>query len=502
MADGVTAADRAAWQAWADARAQAAFRHARRLEAADDPDGALRWYERAHRLAPDSPNVMFPLAMARLRGGDAAGAVRLLHALTRRFDFREGWLALSGALLAAGEGAQAAATAQRALSRHAPPDDMDALFDRLAALAGRPGWCGLSAAGRLRVRGLAGTRPAVAYDGRAVAGQWRDGVLALPAGWRHAARIDVTVAGAPLLGSPLEPAALLRVEGVVDCDAGGLTGWAWHPADPDHPPRLRVLSRDGQVVLRVTASVRATDVDSTVPLARPRRFAVAGARLPAGPLRVVGPDGRDLTGSPVDPAVLALPPARPAPDTGPLVSGRRAPVAIVVPVHGARAATLACLASVRDSVGPEVPVWVVDDATPDGALAAALDGLAAAGSIRLIRHARTLGFPASANDGMCAAAGHDMVLLNSDTLVAGGWLAELAAVAYGAPDIGTVTPLSNDATIFSWPGPDRPEQPAPVPDLARVRHLMAAARAANGGQAVPVPTGHGFCLFLRHDCLA
>nr|WP_246396188.1 glycosyltransferase [Gluconacetobacter tumulisoli] len=356
------------------------------------------------------------------------------------------------------------------------------------------------------MRGLAaGTCPDVAYDGRQAGGQWhaRDGVLVLSGTWREAARIDVTVAGAPLLGSPLDPAALLRVEGVVEPDGDGLAGWAWHPADPDHVARLRILSpADGRVVLRVDASDRAVDVDSTVPLARPRRFSVAGTCLPAGPVRVVGPDGGDLTGSPVDPACPAAPPAAISPDTGPLVPGRRVPVAIVVPVHGDRAATLACLASVRDSAGPDVPVWVVDDATPDGALAADLDRLAAAGTIRLIRHARTMGFPVSANDGMRAAAGHDVVLLNSDTLVAGGWLAELVAVAYGAPDIGTVTPLSNDATIFSWPGPDRPDQPAPVPDLARVRHLMAAARAANGGQAVTVPTGHGFCLFIRHDCLA
>ena len=73
--------------------------------------------------------------------------------------------------------------------------------------------------------------------------------------------------------------------------------------------------------------------------------------------------------------------------------------------------------------------------------------------ITLIRHRRNLGFAASANAGMRAAAGHDVVLLNSDTLVAPGWLEELRAVAYGAADIGTVTPLSNDATILSYPDP-------------------------------------------------
>nr|WP_310889178.1 glycosyltransferase [Gluconacetobacter diazotrophicus] len=513
---GVTGADRAAWQAWADARAQAAFRRARLLEDAGDPDGAWPWYERANRLAPDSPNVMFPLAVARLRGGDATGSVRLLRELTRRFDFPEGWAALSGALLAAGEDADAIAAAQHTLSRHAPPAGMDALFGRLAARANRPGWCGLSASGRLHGGGV--RDPDIFFDGQPVRSRAGADGPVLPPCWRLARQVEVLAGGVPLLGSPLDPAAVQRTEGFVESGPRGLSGWLWHPADPDHVPELRLLDgRTGRLLLRQAVPEPATEVSSAVPLARPRRFAIPAACLPAGPVRVLGSDGRDLLGSPLATACepcgggcpgeadcpKRLPTGRPPcrPPDAPPARGRPA---IVIPVHGDRAATLACLESVRDSVGPDVPVVVVDDATPVAALAADLDRLAAAGTIRLVRHARTLGFPASANDGMRAVAGHDVVLLNSDTLVAGGWLAELADVAYGAADIGTVTPLSNQASIFSWPGPDRmPDaESCPVFDLARVRHVMAAARAANRGVAVDVPTGHGFCLFIRHDCLA
>jgi glycosyltransferase involved in cell wall biosynthesis len=554
------AADRAAWQAWADARAQAAFRRARMLEDAGDSAGALPWYERAHRLAPDSPNVMFPLAMARLRGGDAVGSVRLLRVLTRRFVFPEGWAALSGALLAAGEEAAAVAAAQQTLSRYAPPEDMDALFGRLASQAGRPGWCGLSASGRLRLGGMApgAAPPDILFDGHpARLRTGKDGPV-LPPCWRLAGTVEILAGGVPLLGSPLDPAALMRTEGFVESGPGGLSGWIWHPADPEHVPDLRVLdARTSRVLLHRTVPDRAMDVSSAIPLARPRRFVIPAAGLPPGPVRVVGADGRDLMGSPLRSATgpggkgegrpPGPPSSRPSPrapgcpsygspdgspgcspgcSSGahslrspcrpPGVTPRRARPAIVVPVHGDRVATLACLESVRDSVGPDVPVVVVDDATPDATLAADLDRLAAAGTIRLVRHARTLGFPASANDGMCAVAGHDVVLLNSDTLVAGGWLAELADIAYGAAGIGTVTPLSNQASIFSWPGPDRvpdamfggggegvPDgMSCPALDLTQVRRIMAAARAANRGVAVDVPTGHGFCLFIRHDCLA
>lgn len=496
----VSPQDRAAWQVWADAQAQSAFRRARESEDAVDHGSAWAWYERAHRLAPDSIVVAFPLAMARLRGGEGAGAARLLRTLTGRFDFREGWIALAAALLMAGEDAAAVAAAQHALSRHAPPDDMQPLLARLAARAGRPGWCGLSVSGRLCL-GAGAPAVTVLIDGRSVPGA-HDGTV-LPARWRRARRVEVLAGSAPLLGSPLDPAALQRIDGLVEAGPDGLSGWAWHPSDPDRAPVLHIRDARGRAIRRVLAADPAPEAESMLPLARPRRFVLAAADLPPGPLHVLGPDGSDLTGSPLavrpvtssEEARSARPP--------PLEPPRRGGPAIVIPVHGDCAATLACLDSVRASVGDAVPVIVVDDATPDPVLAAELDRRAQEGAIRLVRHARRLGFPQSANDGMRAAAGHDVVLLNSDTLVAGGWLEELADIAYGAADIGTVTPLSNRASLFSWPGPDGlpGDAPAPMPDLATVQHLMAAARAANCGQAVDVPTGHGFCLFIRHDCL-
>ncbi|MFS3134160.1 glycosyltransferase [Gluconacetobacter sacchari] len=497
----VSAADSAAWQIWADSQAQSAFRRAREREEGGDHDSAWAWYERAHRLAPDSAVVAFPLAMARLRGGDGQGAAHLLRALTGRFDFREGWVALAAALLMAGEDAAAIAAGQQALSRHVPSGEAGPLFAQLAARAGRPGWCGLSVSGRLCLGG--GAPPVtVLIDGQPLS-DLRDGGV-LPARWRRARRVEVLAGGAPLLGSALDPAALQRIDGLVEAGPEGVSGWAWHPADPDHPPVLHVRDARGRLVRRVVAAGPALGSDSVLPLARPRRFAVAAAGLPPGLLHVAGPDGRELPGSPLavdrgdacaDDGAARPPPSMPPPRVG---------VAIVVPVHGDRAATLACLESVSASVGDGVAVIVVDDATPDPVLAAELDRRMREGHIRLIRHRRRLGFPRSANDGVRAAAGCDVVLLNSDTLVAGGWLAELADIAYGAADIGTVTPLSNRASIFSWPGPDAlpGDPPRPMPDPAAMRRLMAAARAANRGQAVDVPTGHGYCLFIRHDCLA
>ncbi len=116
----------------------------------------------------------------------------------------------------------------------------------------------------------------------------------------------------------------------------------------------------------------------------------------------------------------------------------------------------------------------------------------------MLRHQPPLGFPASANAGIRAAAGRDVVLLNSDTLVPPDWLPRLRDAAYSAADIGTVTPLSNDATILSYPGPAGSN---PKPDQAATGRLDRLIRRANGSVVVDIPVGVGFCLYLRRDCL-
>jgi GT2 family glycosyltransferase/glycosyltransferase involved in cell wall biosynthesis len=158
-----------------------------------------------------------------------------------------------------------------------------------------------------------------------------------------------------------------------------------------------------------------------------------------------------------------------------------------------------CLGRVLETVPARTPVIVVDDAGPEPDLSAALDALARARRITLIRNPRNLGFPASANAGLTAAGARDVVLLNSDTIVPAGWLERLRDAAWSAPDIGTVTPLSNDATILSYPGVDGAQPPPAGKMLDRIDQMAAKA---NGATVVDIPTSVGFCMYVRHDCLA
>ena len=107
----------------------------------------------------------------------------------------------------------------------------------------------------------------------------------------------MTRAGAPLLGSPIDLQTVRAMQGFVEARSGGLSGWAWHPHDPDRDPVLSVAGR------RITASEPLDDPEFGVPLARPRRFSVAAASLPPGPVEVTGLDGRPVLGSPIDPGL-------------------------------------------------------------------------------------------------------------------------------------------------------------------------------------------------------
>ena len=496
-------------------RGQAAAAGGNRVE-------ALRWLDRAHRMAPRDPTVALALATTTV-GQDDARAAALFAELSGKHDVREVWLGLATARLRLGDAAGAAAALAQCLQRRVADRGLATLADAIVRDAHAAGWCGLADNGELAVHPAPGVdRASIVIDPHACA-RGHD---------RNAGHLAVVTAdGIHLLGSPINVGAIGATVGCVSCRDGALVGWAWHPGDPDADPTLTIRSADGRREMRVLASDANTRFDDCGLLARPRGFTVTPAQLSglSGLLHVVGHDGKDLLGSPLDPGMeqaagaaaaevlariypagrartpaspLAIPAAIPVSLTVPHRAhgrtGRPGTVDIIIPVHGGERVVEACLNSVLSTLPHVTRVIVIDDASPEPELAQRLSVLARQKRIRLIRNSRNMGFAASVNVGLRAAAGHDVVLLNSDTMVPPGWLDELRTVAYGAPDIGTVTPLSNDGSILSYPNQfDRND----IPDLAATVRLNALARRANRGSSVEIPVGVGFCLYIKRACL-
>ena len=174
-------------------------------------------------------------------------------------------------------------------------------------------------------------------------------------------------------------------------------------------------------------------------------------------------------------------------------------IQVVIPVYRNLAATRKCVDSVIACGLPENGgVAIIEDGAPEPELVAYCQSVAAQESVVLLRNENNLGFVASCNRAFSAFPDSDIILLNSDTEVAGDWARRLNACAYREADIGTVTPFSNNATICSYPQFNADNS---MPALWDTAGLDALFRTANSGRHADIPTAVGFCMYIRRDCL-
>ncbi len=172
---------------------------------------------------------------------------------------------------------------------------------------------------------------------------------------------------------------------------------------------------------------------------------------------------------------------------------------IVVPVYRGVAETRACIESVLATRNADSDrLIIVADKPPEPQMLPILGYFATKPNVILLVNDQNLGFIKSVNRGLEFCLSGDVLLLNSDTKMFPGALDELAAVMHSAADIGIVTAMSNNATIFSYPHPSRRGR-----DLTDSSwdELAAVAAASNKGMVIDVPTGHGFCMLIRHTVL-
>jgi hypothetical protein len=102
-------------------------------------------------------------------------------------------------------------------------------------------------------------------------------------------------------------------------------------------------------------------------------------------------------------------------------------------------------------VDDRIQTVVVDDASPEPEITRLLDQLAGRESDHPVAQTSRISGSCAAKRGMTLHADRDVVLLNSDTEVAGDWLDRIRRCVHAEDDIGTATPFSNNATICSYP---------------------------------------------------
>jgi len=177
-------------------------------------------------------------------------------------------------------------------------------------------------------------------------------------------------------------------------------------------------------------------------------------------------------------------------------------VCVVVPVYAGLEESRRCIESLIASLQlqkTDTRVIVVDDCSPEPALSQYCRKISDSNpSISLLVNEKNLGFVKSVNRGMQEAGCDDVILLNSDTEVANDWIDRLVAAAYREDKIATVTPFSNNATICSYP---RFLESNPLPTNETVKSLDTLFAHVNADKTVDLPTGHGFCIFIRRAAI-
>jgi GT2 family glycosyltransferase/glycosyltransferase involved in cell wall biosynthesis len=481
----------------------------------DDLDAAYRCADRAARLAPAQSEIALLCGRLLLARGDAAAAVDWLAraAQLRAEPEAAGWLV--NALLAAGRRKDAGQQLVAALRRF-PVVQGDALATAAqAVVAGEPsgvrGWAGLTTSieiiGEAQGFGMEARLYCVAADRTPLASQLVESEdmetvpfrLPLPKAIPRGP-VSLEVYGIPLLGSDLMLPPEFSLDGRATLEGNQISGWAsigWLRRPPDsltidddhgHSARIGLQTdQSNPAIGRFTIDTKSIGLEGD-------RFVIRVA-LPDGGIEVL-PDAPLLRRpGPVPRSIRRTRRPRHSADR-PRVIPMRVPIQVVIPVYLGREETLACLGAVVETTAGMATIVVIDDASPDRQLTSALADLAAASVINLLRNETNQGFAGSVNRALALHRGSDTVLFNADALPFGDWLGRLQAVAYSAADIGTVTPLSNSGSIVSYPAGE-------ASDLSATEAASLDSLAARIGPGTPVdlPTGVGFCLYLRHDCL-
>jgi GT2 family glycosyltransferase len=169
-------------------------------------------------------------------------------------------------------------------------------------------------------------------------------------------------------------------------------------------------------------------------------------------------------------------------------------VAIVIPVYDAPVLVERCIESVLLHTTGRARLIVIDDASPDPAIAPLLARYASREGVTLLRNEKNRGFTATANRGIAEAGRADVVLLNADTEVGPNWLTGLRRAVASRADVATVTAVSDNAGAFSVPELEREN---PWPSRWTFEHAARALWHDAGTLYPELPTGNGFCMYIR-----
>ncbi len=182
---------------------------------------------------------------------------------------------------------------------------------------------------------------------------------------------------------------------------------------------------------------------------------------------------------------------------------KRESMVIVVPVYGSYDEFVQCIHSVLKHTATDVPLLVADDGSTDTRIRMFLKDIDRSGEqercIYYLRHPSNIGSAKNLNSVFKITKDADVVILNSDCVVASGWYESLGKAISSDSQIATVSTLTNSGSFLSVPNRNRP-----FPALPQEWSFKTAAAAVHENAPnlnAQIPTGIGHCLYIRRSAI-
>jgi len=173
-------------------------------------------------------------------------------------------------------------------------------------------------------------------------------------------------------------------------------------------------------------------------------------------------------------------------------------VDIIIPIYNAFDELKICLQSVIDYTDlTKNRIILINDKSSDQRIIPYLSNQIK-DNILVINNEINRGFSNNINLGIAQSSTNDVLLLNSDTIVTEYWLEKITRCAYSSKTIGTVTPLSNNATLCSVPNFCEENQLPEGMTLERAAYIIDRCSLKKYPQ---ITVANGFCMFIKREVI-
>lgn len=174
-------------------------------------------------------------------------------------------------------------------------------------------------------------------------------------------------------------------------------------------------------------------------------------------------------------------------------------VDIIIPIYNAYDDLIICLDSIYKYTNLKVNrLILINDNSPSPQIKPFLDEQKQYENVFVIHNATNRGFSANINIGIEQSDVNDVILLNSDTVVTKNWIEKLIKCAYSDSSIGTVTPVSNNATLCSVP--KFCEENELPPELS-IDEAAEIVEQCSFNQYPSITVAHGFCMYVKREVI-